>query len=307
MTSLDPDRNKPEVQVTFYSILKKTVILLCLIAFCCGVGKLLYLERKGFTIRRIAAPVQTSLHIWDSSADSIIEQPFYYLGRGRQCFAFSSLDGKYVLKLPRTDIYQNPFWMRALPLSQTLKENSQSMRTSRQKFVLNSMKIAYEELQTDTGVLAIHFGETKDQGKKLQIVDAVGYSYQLPAHKTSFVLQTKHPILMRTFLDAIQAGNVEKGKQILDALITVVVERGKKGIWNKDASFLRNYGFDGEKGYQIDIGSFYHRPNGDASIRDTMHHVRTWLETAIDPALLAYFDQMLEEKLSEAWPHNTCE
>ena len=176
------------------------------------------------------------------------------------------------------------------------------MRASRQKFVLNSMKIAYEELQTDTGVLAIHFGETRDQGKKLQIVDAAGYSYQLPAHKISFVLQTKHPILMKTFLDAIQAGDVEKGKKILDALITVVVKRGKKGIWNKDASFLRNYGFDGENGYQIDIGSFYHRPHGEASIRDTLHHVRIWLESAVDSSMLAYFDQTLEEKLSEAWP-----
>jgi len=278
------------------TMLRKIFILLCLVAACSGIGKGMHWAKKGFTIRRVAAPAQTNFEIWNSEADLAMEQPFRYLGRGRQCFAFASLDGKYVLKLPRTDIYQIPFWMRTLPLPTTKRETFRAVRAERERFVLNSMKIAYEELQEDTGVLALHFGRAPDLGKEITVIDALGYHHRLPAHKTTFVLQTKQPILIKAFLDTLRSGDRAKGKEILDAFIDVVVARGSKEIWNKDESFLRNYGFDGNKGYQIDIGSFYHKPNGAASIRDTMHPVKSWLAKT-DPEMLAYFDAALERKM----------
>ena len=275
--------------------MRKIATLFCLVAICCGIGKGIHSMKKGFTLRRIAAPVQTKLEIWNREADLALDQPFRYLGRGRQCFAFSSLDGKYVLKLPRTDIYQVPFWMRVLSV-QEFRESVRATRLSREKFVLNSMKIAYEDLREDTGVLAIHFGMTPDLGKSIQLIDALGLSFRLPAHSTAFILQTKQPILMKAFLEALYSEDRVLGKQILDAFIEVVVARGSKGIWNKDESFLRNYGFDGKKGYQIDIGSFYRKEDGPASIRDTMHPVRAWL-AKIDLEMLCYFDNALEKSM----------
>jgi len=280
-------------------MLRKIVVFVCLIAMCCGIGKGIHWAKKGFTIRRIAAPVRWKLEFWDNEADRAILQPFRYLGRGRQCFAFASLDGQYVLKLPRTDIYQIPFWMRALPLPSIRKEQLLIERRNREEFVLNSMKIAYEELQSDTGVLGIHFGQTTNLGKELTIIDALGCRYRLLAHKTAYVLQKKHPILMRVFLETLHSGDRRKAQEILDAMIDVVVARGRKGIWNKDESFLRNYGFDGLKGYQIDIGSFYRKSDGAASIYDTLHPVRTWLQTAA-PELLDSFDKSLEKRMADS-------
>src|SRR5262245_16196087 len=131
--------------------MRKIVAFFCLIAFCCLVGKGIHFAKKGFNPRRIALPVPTELVIWNPEADRLLEQPFRYLGRGRQCFAFSSPDGKVVLKLPRTDIYQVPFWMRVLPVTKT-RESVRETRLSREKLVLNSMRIAYEEMREDTGV-----------------------------------------------------------------------------------------------------------------------------------------------------------
>jgi hypothetical protein len=277
-------------------MLRKIAILLCLVALCCGIGKGIHLARIGFSLRRIAAPVQTKLVIWNSEADLALDQPFRYLGRGRQCFAFSSLDGKYVLKFPRTDIYQIPLWMRTLPVPLTFRESYRAEKLAREKFVLTSMKIAYEDLKEDTGIMGLHFGKTPDLGKSITLIDALGYPYHLPAHSATFILQTKQPILMKAFLEALHSGDLTLGKQILDAFIDVVVARGSKGIWNKDESFLRNYGFDGKKGYQIDIGSFYRKADGPASIRDTMHPVRTWLAKT-DSEMLSYFDSALEKRM----------
>jgi len=265
--------------------MRKVMLILLLIALCSGVGKGLYWAKKGFSLRRIAGPVKVELIRWSDEANGALDQPFRFLGRGRQCFAFESLDGKYVLKFPRTDIYQKPF--REI----VSKANE---RDKREKFVLESMRIAFDELKEETGSLGIHFGQTADLGEELHLIDSLGFSYRIPRQRASFVLQMKQPILMKCFLEATTPQEKEK---ILGSLIDFVVVRGKKGIWNKDESFLRNYGFDGERGYQIDIGSFYHRPDAVASIRDTLHPVRSWLMKK-DPEIVPYFDTTLELKLS---------
>jgi len=276
--------------------MKKALAIFLLLVLSIGSGQALYKARKGFSIRRVQGDVRIQIEIWDSAYDSILSKPFQFLGRGRQCFAFESFDGKYVLKLPRTDIYRTPFWMRTLPFLSSLRKERDADRTKREKAVLESMRIAYEKLQEDTGVLGLHFGETADQGRWITLYDPMGAPIFLPAHKTAFVLQKKQPILMRSFMDALKHQDRQEAKRILDAFIDVVVARGAKGIANKDGSFLRNYGFDGQKGYQIDIASFYYTKDGQQSISDTMSRVRSWLE-ATDRDMLNYFEDSLRRKL----------
>lgn len=276
-------------------MIKKLLCLICLVALCAGAGKGLYWATKGFTYRRIQGPVHRQLEIWNSEADIALSQRYHYIGRGRQCFAFESEDGKYVLKLPRTDIYQIPLWLRFLPLK-SAREKLHTAQAKQEAFILESFRIAYENLREETGVIALHIGRTEPKGKHLTIYNALGSKFQLPAERTTFVLQYKHPILMKAFLAALKKEDRKEAMRILDAFIEVVVDRGKKGIWNRDESFLRNYGFDGQKAFQIDVGSFYYKANGDASIHDTMHPVRTWLRK-IDPEMLQFFDRTLEAKL----------
>jgi hypothetical protein len=273
--------------------MKKAISLLLLILFCIGIGKGLYWAKKGFTLRRIAAPFSVELNRWSDEANLAILQPFRYLGRGRQCFAFESLDGKYVLKLPRTDIYQTSFRSAVCPLFSN--EAKAVARATQGTFISESMRIAFDELQEETGTLAVHLGQTADLGVQIKISDALGYPYHIPLSKTSFVLQRKQPILMKCFLE----GDPAKKEKVLDALLDLVCSRGKKGIWNRDESFLRNYGFDGEKGYQIDIGSFYHKPDAEAGVRDTCHPIKSWLAKN-DPLMLPYFEEVLEGKITSS-------
>ncbi|MES2273513.1 MAG: hypothetical protein V4487_04925, partial [Chlamydiota bacterium] len=74
-----------------------------------------------------------------------------------------------------------------------------------------------------------------------------------------------------------------------------------KGILNKDASFIDNYGFDGQKAFFIDVGSFY-RLQGiegatavEKSLHDTMCPVKEWL-AKIDPQMLQLFEQQIVQK-----------
>ncbi|HSX25817.1 MAG TPA: hypothetical protein VLE89_02275 [Chlamydiales bacterium] len=278
--------------------MKRLLVLTILVLFCLGTGKGIYWARKGFSVRRVQPLERETVVAWNEEADRALDQKFHYLSRGRQCFAFASEDGKYVLKLPRTDIYEIPLWARALPVS-LKREQICANRKRIETYLFSSFQISFEELKEQTGMIALHLGQTAPEGKQLTLVDRLGCAFHLPMEKTSFVLQHKYPILIRSFLSALEQGNRKEGERILEALVDVVVERGSKGILNRDGSFLRNYGYDGQKAYQIDIGSFFHNENLEEeeafrkSIRDTMNPIRFWLGKT-DPEML----QFLENKLA---------
>jgi len=283
--------------------MRKFSILLVLIAFCLGVGKSLYYLRDGFSDRRLYRPEITEPTVIDEEFTQILSQNFYYLGRGRQCFAFVSEDDKYVLKLPRTDIYHTPFWVRALPVH-SYRKWFQTMQLKRKQDLLESFRIAFKDLKTQTGILTLHLGTSEPKGQKLTLVDALGYPHRLNLEEVSFILQYKHPLLTQQFLAALEKDEVQ-AKQILDALLTTIAERAQKRVLNRDRSFLRNYGYDGQRAFQIDIGSFFRMEGlqGDIafqkSIRDSTDPIQEWLAEAA-PQLLPYFHQNLDASLSKS-------
>ena len=283
--------------------MKKCFLILGLIFFSLGVGKGLYFLKDGFSFRRIHSLSRQSSFGWNEESNRAIQQTFHYIGRGRQCFAFESADGKYVLKFPRTDIYSTPFWARALPFK-SYREKLEAAHKEREEFIRESFKISFEDLKEETGLLAVHLGQTEPDLQKLTVVDAAGATHKLPLYKTSFVLQYKHPLLMRSFALALENNDRSKAEKIIDALVDVVASRAKLGILNRDRSFLRNYGFDGKKAYQIDIGSFFRTKNlsVDAvyqkSIRDSMDPVQEWLKDN-EPEMLPYLNQKLDLLLAQ--------
>lgn len=288
-----------------------------LVLFCLSIGKGVYYVRHGFNPRRIQnATVPVNL---DAKTKQILSQPFRYLGRGRQCFAFVSSDGNYVLKLLRMDIYYPSFWIRAQPLS-SLYQKTKAFRLRRYEFVKKSFLLACNQLKQETGSIALHLGELKrphfplpsephpetSQMKisslQLTLIDSLGVIHHLPIEMATFALQYKHPSWTQEFLKALQGNDRQKAKKILNALLMNVIERGKKGILNKDQSFLRNYGFDGETAYQIDLGSFFVSREFDLpitfrkSVCDSIEPVQRWL-SQIAPDLVDDFNENLNSML----------
>jgi len=231
--------------------------------------------------------------IWDHNIDCIIKQPFTYADRGRQCFAFVSQDGEYILKIPRTDVYQVPFWLRTLPLG-SLREKVSIQKEANKRFVFNSFQIGYENLKELTGILFLHLKKTAPTNQTLTLIDSLGYKYRVKAHEIAFILQKKQSLLIPAFLDALAQGNRSEGERILTSLAEAMIARGQKGIGNKDSAFLKNYGFNGRDGFLIDIGSFYYNKDTSRSIYDSIQPVRKWLET-IDAEMLVQLDLFLEK------------
>lgn len=282
-------------------LMKKGLLLLGLLILSLGVGKGLYFLKDGFSFRRIHSLKRQSCLGLDKEAKKILQETFTYIGRGRQCFAFQSNDGKYVLKFPRTDIYSTPLWAKVLPVK-AYRTQLEAAHKEREEFIRESFKISFNSLKEETGLIAVHLGQTEPSKTLLTVVDAAGSKHKLPLYKTSFVLQYKYPILMNEYLKARKEESPDKAKKILDALVDVVIRRAKLGVLNRDRSFLRNFGFDGDKAYQIDVGSFFRNSelkmdaSFQKSIRDSLDPVQEWLKEN-DPDMLSYLDTKLHSIL----------
>ena len=279
--------------------MQKLIRIVFLLALCTGIGKLWHAAKDGFQISRVRSWNVPEKYPISEEAKKALCQSYRYIGRGHQCYAFASEDGQYVLKLPRTDRYQTPFWMQFFPEKRKEKEEDVQHR---EKALLESFRISYEELSDQTALLAFRMGSGSENLGNLQIQDRLGRSYVLPVHQTPFLLQRKFPILMRCFESALDKGKREEAAQILDRFLEAIYDRAMRGVLNKDPSFMRNFGYDGTKAYQIDVGSFY-RKEGIAgfvafhrSIKDTIGPVRQWLKMK-DPDLEAHLDEKLHELL----------
>lgn len=278
--------------------MKKIIFLLLILGLSAAVGEGLYYLKDGFTARRIHSLNLQGSDDFTPEVRAALSQTYHYIGRGRQCFAFASADDQYVLKFPRTDIYKTPLWVRSLPFLKEYRARLEKDHLERQQFILTSFQISFEELKEQTALLALHLGQSPSK-EKLSVVDALGCKHSLPLGKTSFVLQYKRPILMQAFLAAIKKGHREEAKTILDSLVDVIADRARKGILNRDRSFLRNYGFDGKKAYQIDVGSFFRKEEMspqqiyEKSLGDSIDPIQEWLAQT-DEEMLHYLNSKLQ-------------
>lgn len=300
-------------------MLKRAIALVFLVLSVSGIGQLWHFLKDGFSINRIffslEKPSESKTFCEEPSphwVEPLLERSYRYLGRGRQCYAFESLDGRVVLKLPRFDRYALPVRWRAVPFS--LFERSRRLiwedRQERLAFTLQSFRIAARELKEQTGVLYLHLQKTEGLPKRLVLLDRLNRRFSIDPNQTVFILQEKKELMMPAFISALHAQDRAKAERILQSFLQIIEERAKLGIFNKDPSFLKNFGWGDERGVQIDIGSFY-RKTGlnplDAyrrSLFESTGPLREWL-AAKDQDLLEQFNQRLEECLRKELPSSS--
>ena len=264
--------------------MRKFFFLFLLSVFCVGVGRLWYWTTDGFRLSRIEG-FDEPLPNKDLSeeAKTALSQSYSYLGRGRQCFAFQSEDGKYVIKFIRTDRYRDRFFPY---FNQRRKES----RVTRKERLLSSLEISFEELREDTAIIAMSGVSERDH--EVKIIDRLGRPFLLPLEKAQFILQRKVRLFKDVFQEALLKKDRAEMAKILDQMLEVVVRIARKGIISKDGAFLKNFGFDQTRAYQIDIGSFYRKASFNTAIHASVENLRIWL-SHLDPALLELLDQKL--------------
>lgn len=289
--------------------MKKIFFLACA---CVVVATALFFHDRateGFSLRQIIAdvPFNPDYEVETKTAEiaPLFDQPFHYLGKGCQTYAFESADEKYVLKFFKQKHLRPPAFLQHLPLPTCLKELVEAKirrREERADSLFSSCKICYEYLQDQTFIVALHLNTTPVFNKKVILVDKMGWRHQIALDDVQFVLQKKGLKIEQLFFDDFMARREDGVRKKLSRLVQLVVECSHKGILDYDRAFAQNVAFESNDGpaFFVDIGKFHKdekmktEENTKAYLLKRLLQLRYWSEKRC-PMLTSFIDEEMEK------------
>jgi hypothetical protein len=293
----------------FSSIFKKTIYLLVVGVAVYSLERFCHKETDGFTISKIRkttdkAPSHPALLKNSDLLFTLLNQPFSYLGRGGQCYAFASEDGKYILKLLKYNNHYPRIWFSLVPFPfglEKFRQNKLSCKRKRLKEEYASYAIAQKELHNETGIFYFHLEKNTLPPLSLHIIDKLGIHHHLPADNYQFYIQKKGLPFYASLEKLLKEKGEASVKHVLDEFVDYLFIRCQKNITDGDTGIRRNFAFDGEHPFQIDIGQFAYDPSlhsPEAQKNHILFFTRgfcNWLEN-LNSSLSQYLIQKIEDK-----------
>src|SRR4029077_12021184 len=162
---------------------------------------LYYWRSDGFSVERIentfpragnelTRPAEKELN----ELTSICSQPFYYLGKGSQAYAFQSADGKYVLKLFKCYHLKPIPWLEKLRLPGFVGDYVQQhlkRRYHKSKLSLESYRIANDKIPDECGLLFLQIIPSQNFHQQATFTDKIGRTFTIDLENHGFLIQRK--------------------------------------------------------------------------------------------------------------------
>ena len=107
--------------------------------------------------------------------ESIFNQKFHFLEEGRECFAFESEDGNFVVKFFKARRMKKGEWFKEGFLAFLFHSRSKLLKIKEEKKrewekeltdTANRYSIAFQDLPIETGLYLLHFEKTENLQKK---------------------------------------------------------------------------------------------------------------------------------------------
>ncbi len=213
-------------------------------------------HEKGFSLEKIIcddAHRSRGNFVLSPEVVACLRQPFFYLARGKQCYAFESSDGQYVLKF---------FQQQHFRAKNTHDTQEVAYKKQRLQNLIQSCRLA-AGLPEETGVFYVYMGEASMEGSglslpQLTLLDMRGQLFTVPLEKTQFVLQYKVEPLKQTLIRLMHDHKEAEAKKRIEQIFTLLVTCRKKGIEDRDEALIRNnnIGFVENRAVYIDTGQF---------------------------------------------------
>lgn len=189
----------------------------------------------------------------------ILDQPYTYLGKGAQCYAFASEDQNYVLKLFKFKHLRPAYWVTILPdtsLFADFKKHESEKKAAKLNSVLSGYHLAYDNNKEGSGLIYLHFSPTDYFNKPVTVIDKIGLKHELDADQMVFLIQKKGDTFRTRLSDLIDRGDIEGAKGSIGKIIDMYVYEYKQGMWDRDHGVMHNTGFVKEEPFHLDIGKF---------------------------------------------------
>jgi hypothetical protein len=313
-----------------FILLSKVV---CVLGVFIGLQHLIERKTHGFYLQRILCDDLFIQPHWDTAPLScdeegevkeLLDQPFTFLGSGSECLAFISQDKKTVIKFFKLDHFRPIYFLRGL-FSEDHSENASTvssiytrlspvpcgldplvkrvvgMREFRIGRTFNSLKLSYDHLKEETGLIYLHLNPTCIFHKKLTLYDPNGIAQQIDIDSTRFYIQKCATPLEKHLLSLKKNQKQKRAEQCIASLCDLIVKRCRKGFADRDP-YNKNFGFIEDRAIEIDTGSFipYSRMQEPRFYKQELLFIllgiKHWAKTHY-PELLAYIDSLLEEEV----------
>jgi hypothetical protein len=280
-----------------------------------GVGRLYYRVTGGFTIGNITYELPRDAR-WDTRSltdeesdeiERVFSQKFRYLGKGCQSYVFASEDGQYVIKFLKYQRFRPKNWLyyfKFFPSMEKYLKAKIEKKRHKLENVFASWKIAFEELQSETGVLYIHLNKSNYLNKTLVIYDKIGWEHHLNLDDYEFMVQRKAALLCPTIQSWMEKGELDRTKTLLDKLLNLVVSEYDRGLADNDHALMQNTGVIDDLPIHIDAGQLIRNSKmrdpkiwGQELFNKTWKF-RRWLQKKY-PELETYLVFRLQEILGE--------
>ncbi len=222
-------------------------------------GDLCQKQTKGFRLQNVfssnpSKPSTSYVSKEDlSSLQKALEQPFTFMKKGQQCFAFLSKDGKYVLKLFRWEKLEPPSWTKWI----TTKKGEALIQERRRKkdFDFTSYQIAYKELKEETGLLYLQLEPNPQINIPLEIYDNIGIKHSIQSGELTFILQKRVEDFAPYLTEKLLEGKTQDLYPFFQELAYLLQNRSNKLISDSDISLEYNMGILEGKPVLFDIGN----------------------------------------------------
>lgn len=298
-----------------HRITKALLFLSVLGGILFGGGRLYFALTDGFRLGNI----ETELHYesrWDVAAlddegeaelRRILAQPFTYLGKGCQSYVFESEDGNYVIKFPKYQRFRSRPWdtlLSVIPSIKAQREERLAHKKEKLDGVFYGWKLAYEEMQEQTGVLYVHLNPTVKIDRHLTLYDKLGFSHHVDLDQSQFLVQKKAEMLCPTLEAAMAHHEPEEAEALIDELLSMVVVEYRNGYADNDHALIQNTGVLHGKPVHIDVGQldkgerFAEIEVFNQELFNKMYKFRIWLFENY-PELYNYLDGKLKPILGD--------
>lgn len=296
-------------------LLKSFLIGMLLICLTYAGGRLYYRLTDGFLESNIVYEMGTDVR-WQTEPLSlekkqllqeILSQPYYYLAKGCQSYVFVSKDDKYVIKFFKYQRFRPQKWLDSLtflPFVSEYRESKIAKKKLKLDNAFSSWKLAYEELQHETGVVYVHFNKTDEVSQELEVFDKLGYEHRLSLNGIEFMVQKKTDMLCPILLKLKNENNHTASTALLDRLFAMLLSEYARGYADNDHALMQNTGVDNGHPIHIDVGQFVKNPNVTEAriyhqeIFNKTWKFRIWLQNHY-PFMADYTKSKLEEIIGD--------
>lgn len=293
--------------------LRFVIIITLLSLLLYGAGRFYYQTTDGFLVSNIYYNHSINPN-WDieplsqvnkESLNAILDQPFYYLGKGCQSYVFSSKDGEYVIKFFKYQRFRPQEWIgyfSFIPWVENYRLKKIEKKKRKLEGVFTGWKIAYEHLQNETGVIYVHLNKNGGHPKNLTIFDKLGIQHSVDLNQTEFLLQKKAEMLCPTIEALVKNGDDEEVKRILRSLISMFVSENQRGFADNDHALMQNTGILHGQPLHIDVGQLIKNPiMRDPNVYqqelvNKSYKFLLWLKSRY-PKLANYYEELLYNEI----------